>query len=153
MLYTHIDELIAKSIKEKDTCRTGVLRMIKSELHFAETRDNPKERVVLNDDTERELLMKMNANYEEAIKATEERGLTEEAEKNKKELAILREFLPPIASDDDIQAYAEDVVRELKETNGSVSVKDTKTVIDKVKAKFNSQSIGKIVSGVIRNAN
>lgn len=153
MLYTHIDELIAKSIKEKDTYRTGVLRMIKSELHFAETRDNPKERVVLNDDTERELLMKMNANYEEAIKATEERGLTEEAEKNRKELAILREFLPPIASDDDIKAYAEDVVRELKEINGSVSVKDTKTVIDKVKEKFNSQSIGKIVSCVIRNAN
>ena len=153
MLYTHIDEMIAKSIKEKDTYRTGVLRMIKSELHFAETRDNPKERVVLNDDTERELLMKMNANYEEAIKATEERGLTEEAEKNRKELAILREFLPPIASDDDIKSYAEDVVRELKETNGSVSVKDTKTVIERVKVKFNSQSIGKIVSGVIRNAN
>ena len=145
--------MIAKSIKEKDTYRTGVLRMIKSELHFAETRDNPKERVVLNDDTERELLMKMNANYEEAIKATEERGLTEEAEKNRKELAILREFLPPIASDDDIKSYAEDVVRELKETNGSVSVKDTKTVIERVKVKFNSQSIGKIVSGVIRNAN
>lgn len=151
MLYTKIDELIAKAMKDREPVRANVLRMIKSELHFAETRDNPKERIVITDATELEFLKKMAANYEENIKIQKERGLVNDVEKNEKELSILREFLPVESSDDDVRAYAEEVVKEMKEQNGSVSMKDTRIVIGKVSEKHNSQHIGKIVSEVIKS--
>ncbi len=110
--------LILAAIKEKDIEMRGV---------DAGDRDDD---AVITD-----ILSKMVKQRRDSIKAYEEGGRCELAEREKEEINIIEEFLPKQMSDDEIKAAAETVVAEL----GAEGLKDIGRCMGALKSKYAGQ--------------
>lgn len=110
--------LILAAIKEKDIEMRGV---------DAGDRDDD---AIITD-----ILSKMVKQRRDSIKAYEEGGRCELAEREKEEIGIIEEFLPKQMSDDEIKAAAETVVAEL----GAEGLKDIGRCMGALKAKYAGQ--------------
>lgn len=92
------------------------------------------------------ILLKMKSQREDSITQFKNAGRNDLAEKENKELEILKKYIPEQPSDDAIRAYAEEICKEVKPG----SMRDTGVVLGKVKEKYPNAS-GKIVSEVVQN--
>ena len=110
--------LILAAIKEKDIEMRGV---------DASEKDDD---AVITD-----ILSKMVKQRRDSIKAYEEGGRCELAEREKEEITIIEEFLPKQMSEDEIKAAAEAVVTEL----GAEGLKDIGRCMGSLKEKYAGQ--------------
>ncbi|ADU92194.1 GatB/YqeY domain-containing protein [Taylorella equigenitalis] len=105
---------ISSSIKEamlaKQTDRLSTLRFLSAAIKQKEV----DERIELTDDQIVAIIEKQIKQRRESIAAFEQAGRAESAESEKAELAVLSEFLPEQASDEEIQSLVEEVVNQLK---------------------------------------
>ena len=110
--------LILAAIKEKDI-----------EMRGTDANDRDDDAVITD------ILSKMVKQRNDSIKAYEEGGRCELAEREKEEIAIIQEFLPKQMSDDEIVAAAESVVAEL----GAAGLKDIGRCMGALKGKYAGQ--------------
>ena len=110
--------LILAAIKEKDIEMRGV-----------DANDKDDDAVITD------ILSKMVKQRRDSIKAYEEGGRCELAEREKEEITIIEEFLPKQMSDDEIKAAAEAVVAEL----GAEGLKDIGRCMGSLKEKYAGQ--------------
>ncbi len=110
--------LILAAIKEKDIEMRGV-----------DASDKDDDAVITD------ILSKMVKQRRDSIKAYEEGGRCELAEREKEEITIIEEFLPKQMSDDEIKAAAEAVVAEL----GAEGLKDIGRCMGSLKEKYAGQ--------------
>ena len=110
--------LILAAIKEKDIEMRGV-----------DASDKDDDAIITD------ILSKMVKQRRDSIKAYEEGGRCELAEREKEEIAIIEEFLPKQMSDDEIKAAAEAVVAEL----GAEGLKDIGRCMGSLKEKYAGQ--------------
>ncbi|MBO6505352.1 MAG: GatB/YqeY domain-containing protein [Kordiimonadaceae bacterium] len=110
--------LILAAIKEKDIEMRGV-----------DASDKDDDAVITD------ILSKMVKQRRDSIKAYEEGGRCELAEREKEEISIIEEFLPKQMSDDEIKAAAEAVVAEL----GAEGLKDIGRCMGSLKEKYAGQ--------------
>ena len=110
--------LILAAIKEKDIEMRGV-----------DASDKDDDAVITD------ILSKMVKQRRDSIKADEEGGRCELAEREKEEISIIEEFLPKQMSDDEIKAAAEAVVAEL----GAEGLKDIGRCMGSLKEKYAGQ--------------
>lgn len=146
----NIENLIKESIKNKDSVRTTVLRNIKTEfLNFEkESKGN-----VLTEEKEIKILNKIATKLKDSIKEYKKAGRNDLVEKESNELAIVSEFLPKEPDQEVIEKEIKNAVEELFKENGSVTMKDTKTVIEKLKPKYpmlNGGLVSKIIQGYLK---
>ena len=146
----NIEILIKESIKNKDSVRTTVLRNIKTEfLNFEkESKGN-----VLTEEKEIKILNKIATKLKDSIKEYKKAGRNDLVEKESSELAIVSEFLPKEPDQETIEKEIKNTVEELFKENGSVTMKDTKTVIEKLKPKYpmlNGGLVSKIIQSYIK---
>lgn len=146
----NIDSLIKDSIKSKDTVKTTVLRNIKTEfLNYEKENKNN----VLTEEKELKILNKMATKLKDSIKEYEKAGRKDLVEKETKELEIVSEFLPKEPDASVIENEIKTVIESLLKENGSVSMKDTKSVIDVLKPKYpmlNGSLVSKIIQTYIK---
>ena len=104
-----IDMFIMSAMKAHDTVRTETLRSMKTA--FMEWRTS-KANVgkTLEEATEMQILNKMVKQRQESIAEFEKAGRTELAEHEKQQLAVIQEFLPQAATEDDILKCFNDVI-------------------------------------------
>lgn len=146
----NIENLIKESIKNKDSVRTTVLRNIKTEfLNFEkESKGN-----VLTEEKEIKILNKIATKLKDSIKEYKKAGRNDLVEKESNELAIVSEFLPKEPDQETVEKEIKNVVEELFNKNGSISMKDTKTVIEILKPKYptlNGGLVSKIIQGYLK---
>lgn len=146
----NIENLIKESIKNKDSVRTTVLRNIKTEfLNFEkESKGN-----VLTEEKEIKILNKIATKLKDSIKEYKKAGRNDLVEKESNELAIVSEFLPKEPDQETVEKEVKNVVEELFIKNGSISMKDTKAVIETLKPKYptlNGGLVSKIIQGYIK---
>lgn len=146
----NIENLIKESIKNKDSVRTTVLRNIKTEfLNFEKENKNN----VLTEEKEIKILNKIATRLKDSIKEYKKAGRNDLVEKESNELAIVSEFLPKEPDKEVIEKEIKNTVEELFKENGSVTMKDTKTVIEKLKPKYpmlNGGLVSKIIQSYIK---
>lgn len=142
MLKNEIDALIQSAMKSGDEARLNTLRMIKSAMLVLE-----KSGETYTDASEMKMLLKMKSSVEDSIKQFTDGGRLDLAEKEKKGLRILSEFLPKEASEDDIKDYTNEIIDGL---DHQVSMKDMKNILSEVQKKYPTAN-GKVVSEVVRN--
>ena len=131
MLKNEIDALIQGAMLKKENDRVETLRMMKSQMLVAE-----KSGEKYTDQTEMKLLLKMKASIEDSIKQFTDGGRPDLAENEKKGLAILQEFLPKEASEDEIRDYTDQVITCM---DCPVSMKDMKFILsDRKSTRLNS---------------
>lgn len=146
----NIENLIKESIKNKDSVRTTVLRNIKTEfLNFEKENKNN----VLTEEKEIKILNKIATRLKDSIKEYKKANRNDLFEKESKELEIVSEFLPKEPDKEVIEKEIKNAVEELFKENGSVTMKDTKTVIETLKPKYptlNGGLVSKIIQGYLK---
>lgn len=137
--------LIAESMKARNHERTETLRMIKAELLKAEVAD----RKAYNEQVEIKTLLKMVASHKDSI--AQFVGRQDLIDKETAELAIIQEFTPKEVSEEDIIEETKTVIASYQQTNGKITMKDMKTIMDLVKSKYPTAS-GAIISKVVKDS-
>lgn len=137
--------LIAESMKARNHERTETLRMIKAELLKAEVAD----RKAYNEQVEIKTLLKMVASHKDSI--AQFVGRQDLIDKETAELAIIQEFTPKEVSEEDIIEETKTVIASYQQTNGKITMKDMKTIMDLVKSKYPTAS-GAIISKIVKDS-
>lgn len=141
MLNEKLNSLIADAMKNKETNKVSVLRLIKNE--FVKKEKEGKE---LNDIMEANILTKMIAQREDAISQFTKANRFDLVENEQAELSIIKEFAPKEASEEDIVNETNRII----ESMGVVTMKDMKTILSEVQKTYPTAN-GKIVSQIVKN--
>lgn len=144
-----IDSLLKEAMLNKDKVRVEVLRAIKTAfMNWRTSADNVGKE--LTDADEVKILLKMKSQREDSIAQYKVVGRNDLVESETNELNVLMEYIPAQTSEEDIINVTKEIANEIKEVNGSVSMKDMRTVLSKVQAKYPTAN-GKIVSDVLKS--
>lgn len=144
-----IDNLLKEAMLNKDKVRVEVLRAIKTAfMNWRTSADNVGKE--LTDADEVKILLKMKSQREDSIAQYKVVGRNDLVESETNELNVLLEYIPAQTSEEDIINVTKEIANEIKETNGSVSMKDMRTVLSKVQEKYPTAN-GKIVSDVLKS--
>lgn len=142
MISDNLQKNIIEAMKAKDTLRVSTLRMLHSELKNAQIDKGGD----LNEEDELKVVKSEAKKRRDSIEAYEKGGNQELAESEKKELAILEEFLPEQMSDKDLEKIVDEVVAE----TGAKALSDMGPTIGKVMAKVGDSVDGKRVSMAVK---
>ena len=130
-LSERINEDLKTAMKEKDSFKLGVIRMIKGAMQLA--KPNPREE--LTDDDVVGVISKQIKMRKESIKEFEKAGRDDLVTQNQKEIEILEVYMPEQLSEEELDKIIDKVFEEVKPT----SVKDIgmvmKTISPLVKGK------------------
>ncbi|MGA3173949.1 MAG: GatB/YqeY domain-containing protein [Syntrophorhabdales bacterium] len=138
-----IEQGLRKALKEKDALRVSVLRMLLSSLSYKEV----EKRKPLTDDEFHGVVKTMIKQHVESIESFRKGQRTDLAEKEEKELQILKEFVPA-------QLTAEELAREVEEAVTALGAKDQKDmgkVMKVLMEKLSSRADGKVLSEMVKN--
>lgn len=144
MINEKLNDLIKEAMLNHDYTRLEVVRSIKAMFTNFE-----KEGKTLTEADETKLLLKMVSQREDSITQYFKAGRQDLVDKETAELAILKEYTPVQASDDEIAEYTKEVCQRFVQENGSVAMKDMKTILATVQEKYSTAN-GKVVSSVVK---
>ncbi len=119
-LRQELQDALKAAMREKDRRRVSTLRLILAAIKDRDIarRTEGDER---DDDTViREILAKMIRQREESVRAYEEGGRVELADQEREEIAIIRSFLPPQMTEEEVRRAVDAVIEEV----GAESLKD-----------------------------
>ncbi|MBN1914067.1 MAG: GatB/YqeY domain-containing protein [Candidatus Omnitrophica bacterium] len=131
------------SMKNKDTLRTSVLSFLRAEMinvAFA------KKKKALDDSEVIAVVRKQIKSRQDSIEQFTKGGRVELAEKEAKELEILKSYLPEELPPDEIKK----IIAEAIEETGAKDIKDMGKVMKEVTAKVAGRADGKLVSDLVR---
>lgn len=136
-----INEDLKEAMKNKDTFKLGVIRMIKGAMQLA--KKNPREE--LTDDDVIDVLSKQVKMRKEAIEQFEKAGRTDLVEQNKKEIEILSSYMPEALSDEELNKILDKVFDEVKPTSAKDMGLIMKTVTPLVKGKADMSLVSRLI--------
>lgn len=143
-----INKCIAEAMKAKDREKLNTLKLIKAELVKAE-----KDGATIDESKEAKILMKMIDQRKESISQYIKGGRNDLAEAERKEIDVIKQYIPEQPSDEEIENYTNDAINAYVEQNDSdylISMKDMKAILSMVQEKY-PMANGKIVSNVLKN--
>ncbi|MDO8503479.1 MAG: GatB/YqeY domain-containing protein [bacterium] len=142
MITDTLNEQIKEALKKGDNIRVSTLRLLSNALHnewIAKQKD-------LTEEDENAVLRRQAKQREEAIEAYDKGGRTEAAEKERQELAILKEFLPAQMSQEELIKIVDQVILEVKPAGSQ----DFGRVMGAVMGKVAGKADGKAVAEAVR---
>ena len=132
------------SMKDGDKFRTTVLRMILAEIQKTEI----EEKSDLNELQITSILEKMIKQRNDAISQFEQAKRQELADKEKKEIEIIKEFLPEQMSDDEVSELVSKIISEV----GAQDMKDMGKVMGSLKPLIAGKADAGAVSQLVKKA-
>ena len=150
MIYGNLDKMIAEAMKSNNQETLKVLRLVKSDLQKALIANKGK----LDELGETKVLMSMVEQREKDIAIYREAGRTDLEDEEQKELDIIRSYIPKQPTEEEITVCANKAIDSFlasKDDGYTLSVKDTKPIMDIVKETYNTPTVGKIVSAVLKS--
>lgn len=144
-LQERIQKDMAAAMKAKDELRLSVLRMMKTAIKNKEV-----EKIKKLDEAECiQVLKTMIKQHNDSIEQYVAGARTDLAEKERKEIAIIEEYMPARATEEEIDATVRATISEL----GARTMKEMGAVMKVVMAKFAGKVVdGKTVSDRVRLA-
>lgn len=142
MIADTISQKIGEALKAKDEIRLSTLRLLSSALNYEFIAKQHK----LSEEEELGVVRKEAKKRKEAIEAYQKAGAQDRAEKEKKELAILEEYLPAQLS----EAEVEKIVGEAISETGAKSLADMGKVMGAAVAKAAGKAEGGKISEIVR---
>lgn len=151
MLIKRIDELIPSVMKSGDKIRLEAIKSIKVELKKAQTAVSKD--YELSKEEEDKILLKMVSNFEEAISEFKKGGRQDLVDENEAQLAVIKEFAPKIATDEEIAALTTTVIDAYIKSMGigyKLSMRDIKPIMFEVQQTYPTAN-GKVISQIIKS--
>lgn len=140
-------EAIAAATKDamraRDRDRLGALRLINAELKQVEV----DRRETLDDDAVVEILTKMLKQRRDSLQQYEAAGREDLAAQERGEIAVIEEFMPEPASDDEILALIDDAIA----ATGAEGMRDMGKVMGSLSAKLKGRADMGAVSGLVKS--
>ncbi len=142
MLQEKIDQDLSNSMKEKDEIKVSVLRMLKSALKNKEIekKDHLGESDIIS------AIQSQIKSRKDSVNLYKKGDRPELAEKEEKEIEILKAYLPQQLTEKKIK---EIVQEKIKKTNAK-SIQDMGKVIGQVMAEVKGQADGSTVSKIVK---
>ena len=141
-LKTTLENDLRSSLKSKDTVATSALRMILAAIKNEEL-DKGK---ALDDADITKILSTQAKQRRESIDAFEKGGREDLVAKEKKELEIIKSYLPEPLTEEQLGTIIDEAITEAN----AASAKDMGTVMKLVMSKAQGQADGKLVSEIVR---
>ncbi len=136
-------EDLKKAIKEKDQIRVSVIKLLRAELKNAKI----AKMADLTEEDFIKIVRKEIKKREEAIDMYKKGGREDLAAQEEKELGILKEYLPPQLSDEELEKIIDEVIEEV----GATSMKDMGKVMKEVMARVSGRADGSKVSAIVKS--
>ena len=140
-----IKEASVKSLKEGNKEITMVLRLILAEFQKEEISQGSD----LNNNDELSLLQKMIKQRNDSIKQYNDAGRNELAEKEQKEIEIIKDFLPEQINEEDLIELAKETISDLSANSMKDMGNVMKVLKDKTSGQADPATISKIVKGLL----
>ena len=137
-----IEQGLKKALKEKDTLRVSVLRMLLSSLGYKEV----EKRKPLGQDEFYGVVKSLIKQHTESIESFTKGQRPDLAEKEVRELEILKEFAPAQMAQEELSQEVEAAVTSL----GAKDLKDMGRVMKFLMEKLASRVDGKVLSEMVR---
>lgn len=136
---------LTAAMKARDTETTATLRMVMAAVKNA--RVAPGHSGEVDDQEALELLTKEAKKRSEAIEAYRAAGRGELADKEQRELEILRRYLPEPLSEDEVRAIVDEAIAQ----TGASGPGDMGKVMGAVTPKTKGRADGRLVSGMVKD--
>ncbi len=136
-----INNDLKDAMKNKDTFKLGVIRMVKGAMQLA--KKSPREE--LTDDDVINVLSKQIKMRKEAIEQFEKAGREDLVEQNKKEVEILSSYMPEALSDEELNKILDKVFDEVKPTSQKDMGLIMKSVTPLVKGRADMSLVSKLI--------
>ena len=144
-LTERVDEDLKTAMKERDALKVSALRMLKAAVSNTAIQ---KGKQVLEDGEIQEVTAKLIKQREESVEAFTKGGRPELAEKEAKESAILKAYLPPAMSEAELKSLIQAVIQE----TGASGPQGMGAVMKAVMSKASGRADGKIINQLVREA-
>jgi uncharacterized protein YqeY len=132
-----------QAMKNRDTLRSSVLSFLRADLLNAAV---AKKKNKLEDAEVISVIKKQIKQRQDSIEQFTKGGRLDMAEKEKQEMEILKSYLPPELSVDEIKKIIEEAIV----TSGAQDIKDMGKLMKEVNLKIAGQADGKLVSELVR---
>lgn len=142
MISDTITQKIAEAMKARDEILLSTLRLLSSALNYEKIAKQHD----LSEEEELAVVRREAKKRKDAIEAYTKAGATDRAEREKKELAILEEYLPAQMSEQDLVKIVEEAIEE----TGAKSMADMGKVMGAAMAKAKGQADGTLVSQIVK---
>ncbi len=141
-LIARMEEEVKQAMLTRDNNRRDTLRLILSSLKSAEKElQRP-----LSDDEELQVLQRERKRRIEAEEAFRAGGRPDQADDERRELEVLREFMPEPLGEDELEEIVDDAIAE----NGATSMRDFGRVMADVMPQISGRADGSAVSQIVR---
>ncbi|VAV88411.1 Transamidase GatB domain protein [hydrothermal vent metagenome] len=145
-LRERVSASLKQAMRDKDVARLATLRLINAAIKDQEIAGRAGDGESCVGDPEiLAILGKMTKQRHESVRAYEEGGRIDLAEREQEEIAIINEFLPRQLNSDEITAAIDTAIRE----TGAGSIRDMGKIMGALKARYTGQmdfgAVGKMV--------
>ena len=134
------------AMKAKNSEKTLLLRSLKAKILEKEISERKGGESVLSSDQIVEVLMKAAKQRKESIEQFQQGNRPELAEKEKRELALIEEYLPKMMDEDEIR---NEVLKQIKSINAS-GIEDMGKVMGALMGKLKGKADGAIISKIVK---
>ncbi|MEB8387116.1 GatB/YqeY domain-containing protein [Rhodobacteraceae bacterium KMM 6894] len=135
-LRDRINTALKQAMRDRETDRLATLRLINAAIKDQEIamrgKDGDNE---VGDDEILAILGKMTKQRQESVRAYEEGGRIDLAERESAEMAVIAEFLPRQLNDEEVSAAIEDAIASA----GACSIRDMGKIMGELKSKYTGQ--------------
>ncbi|UCE98418.1 MAG: GatB/YqeY domain-containing protein [Dehalococcoidia bacterium] len=140
-LKTKLNDDLRRALKERDKCRSSVIRLLLSAIHNVEIarRDSLEDSDILG------VIAKETRQRKESIEAFKKGNRLDLVAQEEAELAILETYLPKQMSHDEIVSLASKVINEV----GAQDRRDMGRVMGKLMPQLKGKADGKIISEIV----
>ncbi|MCF7835674.1 MAG: GatB/YqeY domain-containing protein [Candidatus Marinimicrobia bacterium] len=136
---------IISALKEKDELKSSVLKMLLAAINNGEISAKKKDEG-LNDQEIQKIIKSEAKKRKDSIEAYEKAGRKESAEREKDELALLKEYLPQEITDEELEKITKETIDKLEAS----SMQDFGAVMKEVMKKTEGTADGKKVSEIVK---
>jgi hypothetical protein len=132
-----------QALKTRDTVKSTLLSSVRAEITNAAIKEKKNK---LDDNGVIAIIRRQIKQHQDSIEQFQKGGRADLVDKETKELQILKSYLPPQLSNDEIKKIIEEVVSKLD----AQGLKDMGKVMKEVAARIGSGADGKLVSDLVK---
>ena len=143
-----IQKYIMSAMKEKDDVRLAALRAVKTAIMQTKTSPNFKGNrdADLPDADVLKIMQKLAKEREEAFNIYISAGRNDLADKEHKEMLVIKEYLPKRLTEDELNTIIKEVISEV----GATTMKDMGKVMPIITQRVNGSADGSVISKMVR---
>lgn len=143
MLEQKIQQDFVKAMKDRDTVKSSTLSFLRAEFNNYAIEKRKKE---LDDFDVIGVIRKQIKQRLDSIEQFEKGNRLDLVEKEKKELEILKSYLPPEIPQEELKS----IIKEVIASTGAATAKDMGRVMKEVMSKVSGKADGKVVNQILR---